>query len=151
MSFSYVTQSSMRLCMLTPKWYLVYWFYRESERNYELDEDDYELLQESNISVHRPKLVSFLFCTSSFPYMELMCWCIILYNVVALFQLLVHIDQESKKFKRLKKARRDEEGHSDFPEEEDFDESGKRGRTAEEKLKHSLFGDDEGKYHPTVL
>nr|GMC79287.1 transcription elongation factor SPT6 homolog [Ipomoea batatas] len=86
---------------------VIYEFVWESERNYELDEDDYELLQESNISVHRPKL-------------------------------------ESKKFKRLKKARRDEEGHSDFPEEEDFDESGKRGRTAEEKLKHSLFGDDEG-------
>lgn len=78
--------------------------------------------------------------------MKLMCWCLILYNSFALFQLLVQIDQESKKFKRLKKAQRDEEGHSDFPEEEDFDESGKRGRTAEEKLKHSLFGDDEGKY-----
>ncbi|KAL7097644.1 hypothetical protein ACP275_10G156800 [Erythranthe tilingii] len=31
---------------------------RESERNYVLDEDDYELLQESNISVHRPKAES---------------------------------------------------------------------------------------------
>ena len=30
---------------------------RESERNYVLDEDDYELLQESNITVPRPKLV----------------------------------------------------------------------------------------------
>lgn len=35
--------------------------HRESERNYVLDEDDYELLQESNISVPRPKLVSSFF------------------------------------------------------------------------------------------
>lgn len=33
---------------------------RESERSYVLDEDDYELLQESNITVPRPKLVMFL-------------------------------------------------------------------------------------------
>ncbi|CAK9170436.1 unnamed protein product [Ilex paraguariensis] len=81
---------------------------RESERNYVLDEDDYELLQDNNITVHRPKL-------------------------------------ESKKFKRLKKAQRDtEEGRSGFSDEEEFDGSGKGGRTAEEKLKRSLFGDDEG-------
>ncbi|KAL0453260.1 UNVERIFIED_CONTAM: Transcription elongation factor SPT6 [Sesamum latifolium] len=81
---------------------------RESERNYVLDEDDYELLQESNISVPRPKL-------------------------------------ESKKFKRLKKARRDtEEEPSGLSDEEEFDGSGKGGRTAEEKLKRSLFGDDDG-------
>ncbi|KAL0339825.1 UNVERIFIED_CONTAM: Transcription elongation factor SPT6 [Sesamum radiatum] len=81
---------------------------RESERNYVLDEDDYELLQESNISVPRPKL-------------------------------------ESKKFKRLKKARRDtEEVPSGLSDEEEFDGSGKGGRTAEEKLKRSLFGDDDG-------
>ncbi|CAA3013552.1 transcription elongation factor SPT6 homolog [Olea europaea subsp. europaea] len=79
---------------------------RESE--YMLDEDDYELLQESNISVPRPKL-------------------------------------ESKKFKRLKKARRDtEEDTSGFSDEEEFDGSGKGGRSAEEKLKRSLFGDDDG-------
>ncbi|KAG6411761.1 hypothetical protein SASPL_129845 [Salvia splendens] len=73
-----------------------------------LDEDDYELLQESNISVNRSKL-------------------------------------ESKKFKRLKKARRDaEEEPSGFSDEEEFDRSGKGGRTAEEKLKRSLFGDDDG-------
>lgn len=29
------------------------------EQEYQLDDDDYELLQESNISVPRPKLVSF--------------------------------------------------------------------------------------------
>ncbi|KAL0359667.1 UNVERIFIED_CONTAM: Transcription elongation factor SPT6 [Sesamum angustifolium] len=82
--------------------------FRESERNYVLDEDDYELLQESNISVPRPKL-------------------------------------ESKKFKRLKKARRDtEEEPSGLSDEEEFDGSGKGGRTAEEKLKRSLFGDDDG-------
>lgn len=52
--------------------------------------------------------------------------------------------QESKKFKRLKKARRDtDEDRYGFSDEE-FDGSGKGGRTAEEKLKRSLFGDDEG-------
>lgn len=52
---------------------------------------------------------------------------------------------ESKKFKRLKKARRDaEEETSGLADEEEFDGSGKGGRTAEEKLKRSLFGDDDG-------
>lgn len=52
--------------------------------------------------------------------------------------------KESKKFKRLKKARRDtDEDRYGFSDEE-FDGSGKGGRTAEEKLKRSLFGDDEG-------
>ncbi|XP_059668271.1 transcription elongation factor SPT6 homolog [Cornus florida] len=82
---------------------------RESEKNYVLDEDDYELLQDNNITgFHRPKF-------------------------------------ESKKFKRLKKAQRDtEEERSRFSDDEEFDGSGKSGRTAEEKLKRSLFGDDEG-------
>ncbi|XP_057785560.1 LOW QUALITY PROTEIN: transcription elongation factor SPT6 homolog [Salvia miltiorrhiza] len=81
---------------------------RKKREQFMLDEDDYELLQESNISVNRPKL-------------------------------------ESKKFKRLKKARRDaEEEPSGFADEEEFDGSGKGGRTAEEKLKRSLFGDDDG-------
>ncbi|KAK6933979.1 Spt6, SH2 domain, partial [Dillenia turbinata] len=82
---------------------------RESEKNYVLDEDDYELLQDNNITgFHRPKV-------------------------------------ESKKFKRLKKAQRDtEEERSGFSDEEYFDGTGKSGRTAEEKLKRSLFGDDEG-------
>ncbi|KAM7529941.1 hypothetical protein LguiB_033351 [Lonicera macranthoides] len=82
---------------------------RESEKNYVLDEDDYELLQDNNITgFHRPKL-------------------------------------ESKKFKRLKKAQRDiDEERSGFSDDEEFDRSGKSGRTAEEKLKRSLFGDDEG-------
>lgn len=44
-----------RLCIL---YWLVSTNYRESERNYVLDEDDYELLQESNISVPRPKVVN---------------------------------------------------------------------------------------------
>ncbi|KAK6928905.1 Spt6, SH2 domain [Dillenia turbinata] len=81
---------------------------RESEKNYVLDEDDYELLQDNNITgFHRPK--------------------------------------ESKKFKRLKKAQRDtEEERSGFSDEEYFDGTGKSGTTAEEKLKRSLFGDDEG-------
>ncbi|KAL6525584.1 Transcription elongation factor spt6 [Orobanche hederae] len=84
---------------------------RESEKNYVLDEDDYDLLQESNISVPRPKL-------------------------------------GSKKFKRLKKARRDaEEEPSGFSDGE-FDGSGKGGHTDEEKLKRSLFDDDDDDGQP---
>ncbi|MQL71470.1 hypothetical protein Taro_003793, partial [Colocasia esculenta] len=50
----------------------------------------------------------------------------------------------SKKFKRLKKAGRDnEEERSGFSDEEESDKTGRGGRTAEEKLKRSLFGDDE--------
>ncbi|KAL6582151.1 hypothetical protein OROMI_006165 [Orobanche minor] len=81
---------------------------RESGKNYILDEDDYDLLQESNISVSRPKL-------------------------------------ESKKFKRLKKAQRDaEEEPNGLSDEGELDGSGKAGPTDEEKLKRSLFGDDDG-------
>lgn len=83
---------------------------RESEKNYVLDEDDYELLQDNNITgFHRPR-------------------------------------PGSKKFKRLKKAGRDteQEERSGFYDEEEVDRSGRSGRTAEEKLKRSLFGDDEG-------
>uniref|UniRef100_A0A1D1YSQ9 Transcription elongation factor spt6 n=1 Tax=Anthurium amnicola TaxID=1678845 RepID=A0A1D1YSQ9_9ARAE len=81
---------------------------RESEKQYVLDEDDYELLQDNNITgFHRPK-------------------------------------PGSKKFKRLKKAGRDaEEERSGFSDEEESDKNGRGGRTAEEKLKRSLFGDDE--------
>ncbi|KAG9156361.1 hypothetical protein Leryth_009224 [Lithospermum erythrorhizon] len=79
---------------------------RESERNFLLDEDDYELLQENDVFPH-PK--------------------------------------ENKKFKRLKKAQRDaDEERSGFSEEEEFDGTGRRGRMAEGKMKHSLFGDEEG-------
>nr|DAD43000.1 TPA_asm: hypothetical protein HUJ06_001230 [Nelumbo nucifera] len=83
---------------------------RESEKNYVLDEDDYELLQDNNITgFHRPK-------------------------------------PGSKKFKRLKKAGRDSEQDEPlgFSDDEGVDKSGRSGRTAEEKLKRSLFGDDEG-------
>ncbi|XP_039160120.1 transcription elongation factor SPT6 homolog [Eucalyptus grandis] len=53
--------------------------------------------------------------------------------------------KESKKFKRLKKARRNaDEESSGFSDDEEVVGSGKVGRTAEEKLKRSLFGDDEG-------
>ncbi|KAK1292420.1 hypothetical protein QJS10_CPB17g01754 [Acorus calamus] len=78
---------------------------KESQQNYVLDEEDYELLQDNNITVRRPK-------------------------------------PDSKRFKRLKKAGRDgeQEYQSGFSDEE---EHNKGGRTAEEKLKHSLFGDDE--------
>ncbi|KAF8410946.1 hypothetical protein HHK36_003483 [Tetracentron sinense] len=81
----------------------------ESEKNYVLDEDDYELLQDNNITgFHRPK-------------------------------------PGSKKFKRLKKAGKDtEQERSGFSDEEEPGKSGRSGRTAEEKLKRSLFGDDEG-------
>lgn len=84
---------------------------RETEENYELDEDDYELLQEANVTgFHRPK-------------------------------------SGSKKFKRLKKAGRNadvEEEKTGFSDEDDMEEGGRTGSTAEEKLKRSLFGDDEG-------
>ncbi|XP_054811877.1 transcription elongation factor SPT6 homolog isoform X2 [Prosopis cineraria] len=57
----------------------------------------------------------------------------------------IHRRKESKKFKRLKKGQRDsEEEPSGLSDEEEFVGSGKGGRTAEEKLKLSLFGDDEG-------
>ncbi|XP_065853153.1 transcription elongation factor SPT6 homolog [Euphorbia lathyris] len=55
-----------------------------------------------------------------------------------------HRPKDSKKFKRLKKAQRDsDEDHFGLSDEE-LDGMGKGGRTAEEKLKRSLFGDDEG-------
>ncbi|KAJ0797991.1 putative tex-like protein, HTH domain superfamily [Helianthus annuus] len=81
---------------------------RESERNFVLDEDDYELLQDNNVGYRRPKV-------------------------------------ESQKFKRLKKARADaDEGQSGFSDEEEYDVTGKGGRSAEDKIKRSLFDDDEG-------
>uniref|UniRef100_A0A0D6QUC1 Spt6 acidic N-terminal domain-containing protein n=1 Tax=Araucaria cunninghamii TaxID=56994 RepID=A0A0D6QUC1_ARACU len=83
---------------------------REAEENYELDEDDYELLQEANVTgFHRPK-------------------------------------SGSKKFKRLKKAGRNDDidERTGFSDEDELDEGGRTGATAEEKLKRSLFGDDEG-------
>ena len=62
-----------------------------------------------------------------------------------LLTIIFMIHKESKKFKRLKKNRRDtEEEPSGLSDEEEFVGSGKVGRTTEEKLKHSLFGDDEG-------
>ncbi|KAI4348564.1 hypothetical protein L6164_009273 [Bauhinia variegata] len=80
---------------------------RKKKEEYVLDEDDYELLEDNNINIHRRK--------------------------------------ESKKFKRLKKFRGDTgEEPSGLFDEEEFVGSGKGGRTAEEKLKQSLFGDDEG-------
>ncbi|XP_057817210.1 transcription elongation factor SPT6-like isoform X2 [Cryptomeria japonica] len=83
---------------------------REAEENYELDEDDYELLQEANVTgFHRPK-------------------------------------SGSKKFKRLKKAGKNDriEEKTGFSDEDELEEGGWTGATAEEKLKRSLFGDDEG-------
>ncbi|XP_004309652.1 PREDICTED: transcription elongation factor SPT6-like [Fragaria vesca subsp. vesca] len=48
-------------------------------------------------------------------------------------------------FKRLKKAQRHAQGDvGGLSDEEEFHGTGKGGRTAEEKLKFSLFGDEEG-------
>ncbi|XP_050388044.1 transcription elongation factor SPT6 homolog [Argentina anserina] len=48
-------------------------------------------------------------------------------------------------FKRLKKAQRHAQGDvGGLSDEEEFLGTGKGGRTAEEKLKYSLFGDEEG-------
>ncbi|CAO2831543.1 unnamed protein product [Amaranthus hypochondriacus] len=53
--------------------------------------------------------------------------------------------KETKKLKRLKKARRDADvGHSGLSDEDEFDGAGRGGRTAEEQVKRSLFGDDDG-------
>nr|GEV00404.1 global transcription factor group B1 [Tanacetum cinerariifolium] len=77
---------------------------RESEKNYDLDEDDYELLEDNGF--RRSKV-------------------------------------ESKKFKRLKKARADDDGgHSGFSDEEAYDGTGKGGRSAENTIGRSLFDDD---------
>ncbi|KZV22488.1 hypothetical protein F511_19708 [Dorcoceras hygrometricum] len=81
---------------------------RVAERCYLLDDDDYELLQESNISVPRPSL-------------------------------------ENKKLKRLKKAQGDtKEEPSNFSGGQQYNGSEKGWQTAEERLKYSLFGDDDG-------
>ncbi|XP_063947335.1 transcription elongation factor SPT6 homolog isoform X4 [Daucus carota subsp. sativus] len=71
---------------------------RESQKNYVLDEDDYELLEDNNVTGFRRP-------------------------------------EESKKFKRLKKAQRDH--HSGLSGGNEFDRSGR------DVLQHSLFGDDE--------
>lgn len=84
------------------------------------------------------RFVRFPFLTMVLSYNAL-----IIYSFLFLRRLFLLL-QESKKFKRLKKARRDtDEDRYGFSDEE-FDGSGKGGRTAEEKLKRSLFGDDEG-------
>lgn len=55
---------------------------------------------------------------------------------------------QGSKFKRLKKAGRDNEmdEQSGFSDDEELDRNSHGGRTAEEKLKRSLFGDDEGNH-----
>lgn len=103
-----------------------------------LDEDDYELLRDNNIN-YRPKVCEISFFDHGVVVIQCLNYVLFLF-LRRLFLLL----QESKKFKRLKKARRDtDEDRYGFSDEE-FDGSGKGGRTAEEKLKRSLFGDDEG-------
>lgn len=82
---------------------------KKKRESFVLDEDDYELLLDNNVSVPRKSM------------------------------------NESKKFKRLKKARGDaEEGYSGFYDDDDYSGTGKGGRTAEEHVKRSLFGDDDG-------
>ncbi|KAM3738631.1 hypothetical protein ACB098_09G144400 [Castanea mollissima] len=79
---------------------------KRKKKNYTLDEDDYELLKDNNITI---------------PH-----W------------------KQSKMFKRLKKAQGVSEEPSGLSDEEEMLGSGKGGQTAKEKLKQSLFGDDEG-------
>ena len=57
---------------------------------------------------------------------------------------ILNLYQQNKKFKRLKKAQGVSEEPSGLSDEEEMFGSGKGGRTAKEKLKQSLFGDDEG-------
>ncbi|EFJ08665.1 hypothetical protein SELMODRAFT_447972 [Selaginella moellendorffii] len=80
---------------------------KKREHNDQLDEDDYDLLEEASVRFKRPS------------------------------------QSENKKFKRLKKART-EGGAVGLSDEEEDEEGGRRGRTAEEALKYTLFGDDEG-------
>ncbi|TYH14363.1 hypothetical protein ES288_A06G214100v1 [Gossypium darwinii] len=56
----------------------------------------------------------------------------------------VNVPKGSKKFKRLKKAQRDLDGVRYGLSDDEFDGSMKGGATAEEKLKRTLFGDDDG-------
>ncbi|XP_022765684.1 transcription elongation factor SPT6 homolog isoform X1 [Durio zibethinus] len=56
----------------------------------------------------------------------------------------VNVPKGSKKFKRLKKAQRDLYEERFGLSEDEFDGSMKGGTTAEEKLKRTLFGDDDG-------
>ncbi|XWS08222.1 hypothetical protein CRYUN_Cryun41cG0061200 [Craigia yunnanensis] len=56
----------------------------------------------------------------------------------------VNVPKGSKKFKRLKKAQRDLDEERFGLSDDEFDGSMKGGTTAEEKLKRTLFGDDDG-------
>lgn len=60
--------------------------------------------------------------------------------------------QGSKKFKRLKKASRDnQQERAGFFDGEEVGRGDRGGKSAEEKLKHSLFGDDEGLFFAIVF
>lgn len=54
-------------------------------------------------------------------------------------------------FKRLKKAERDTDEDLFGYYDEEFDGNGKGGQTTEEKLKRSLFCDDEGNTFLSLL
>ncbi|KAB2010238.1 hypothetical protein ES319_D10G224600v1 [Gossypium barbadense] len=56
----------------------------------------------------------------------------------------VNVPKGSKKFKRLKKARRDFDEEQFGLSDDEFDGGMKGSATAEEKLKRTLFGDDDG-------
>lgn len=60
--------------------------------------------------------------------------------------------QGSNKFKRLKKASRDnQQERSGFFAGEEVGRGDRGGKSAEEKLKHSLFGDDEGLFFFAIV
>ncbi|KAI3700278.1 hypothetical protein L2E82_44900 [Cichorium intybus] len=97
---------------------------RKSEKNYVLDEEDYELLEDNNVTgFRRPNVMSSLLLSS-------------LHDPCASSAV-------SKKFKRLKKAKSDaDEGQSGFCDVEEYNRRGKGGQS-EEKLERSLSCDDE--------
>ena len=113
-------------------------FFRES---FELDDDDYELLLDNNVKVSR-KVSTILKSNALFYYVAgiFMLW---IYGWHLDFKyLILHFFslQQETKLKRLKKADTDV-GHSD---EDEFNGTRRSGRTAEEQVKRSLFGDDDG-------
>ncbi|KAH1055542.1 hypothetical protein J1N35_033607 [Gossypium stocksii] len=69
-------------------------------------------------------------------------------TLMKIYELLrendVNVPKGGKKFKRLKKARRDLDEEEYRLSDDEFDGSMKGGATAEEKLKCNLFGDDDG-------
>lgn len=112
-------------------------FYFLCREEYVLDEDDYELLEDNNVIAPRRKVVNTTHILSSLLNSK--------FNVIWRFLSCFFYPNFQGKFKRLKKAQRHAQGDvGGLSDEEEFLGSGKGGRTAEEKLKFTLFGDDEG-------